>query len=331
MHDAYLPRPPVTYLVAGLIELPSLVALYGAPGCLKSFLLADLAICVAAGLPFLPGLPGEMEPGAGRLTVQQPVLWADFDNGRRRTLERFDALGKARRVSPDIPLTFYTMPSPWLDGGSPDSVGDLTDRAMRLGAKLIVVDNLGATSGAADENSADMVKVLSNFRQVSECSGASCVLVHHQRKSNGFTGRAGESLRGHSGIEAALDLALLVERELGSNTVTVKSTKTRGVDVPPFAADFSFDHSDDGDLASARFWGIPADDTHSDKSLIANILATVTETHPINQTALVKALAGMTLPPMGRGRIIRMLDRLVREHSLTATSGANNAKLFDLP
>ena len=89
--DAYTQRPPVEYAVTGLFALPSLNIIYGAPGSLKSFLAADMAVSIAAGLPWLPEAP--WQPGAVAIpTRQAPVMWLDFDNGRNRTDDRFEAL-----------------------------------------------------------------------------------------------------------------------------------------------------------------------------------------------------------------------------------------------
>ncbi|PIP35489.1 MAG: hypothetical protein COX20_11090, partial [Desulfobacterales bacterium CG23_combo_of_CG06-09_8_20_14_all_52_9] len=52
--DAYKERPVLQYVVSGLFPLPSLSIVYGAPGTLKSLLLADMAICVASGNAWLP-------------------------------------------------------------------------------------------------------------------------------------------------------------------------------------------------------------------------------------------------------------------------------------
>ncbi len=51
--DAYQARPPIQYIAGALFEVPSLNIVYGAPGTLKSFLLQDLAVCVAAGQEWL--------------------------------------------------------------------------------------------------------------------------------------------------------------------------------------------------------------------------------------------------------------------------------------
>ncbi len=111
------------------------------------------------------------------------------------------------------PLYYVSMPVPWLDASDPLQVDLLVARLDKLAARLLVVDNLGTVLGEADENSAEMARVMSNFRRLAEHTGAAVVILHHQRKGNGFKGRAGDTLRGHSSIEAALDLALLIQRE----------------------------------------------------------------------------------------------------------------------
>jgi hypothetical protein len=57
LEEAFKPRPERQYVVTGLISLPSLTIVYGPPGGLKSFVVADLAICVSAGILWLAPLP----------------------------------------------------------------------------------------------------------------------------------------------------------------------------------------------------------------------------------------------------------------------------------
>lgn len=326
--DAYLPRAPLQFLLSGLIAAGTLVILYGAPGTLKSLLLADMAICVAAGLPWLEPLPDQS--GLARAVIQVPVMWADFDNGLRRTHERFEALGRARNVPADVPLYYVSMPAPWLDASSTDAIVDLGDRIMARDVKLVIIDNLGAIAGDADENSADMIRVMANLRWLTERTGAAVVVSHHQRKSTGFVVRAGESLRGHSSIEAAIDLGLLIEREEHSNLLTIKSTKTRDTDVPPFGAQFAFEHrADSNELATARFWGMPIEDVTSDHAVRLAIIEAVTDHHPLNGTKMVETVRA-ALPDVGVNRIRNLANDLVSEGRLVATTGVRRSKLYDL-
>jgi hypothetical protein len=323
--DAYQERPPLEYIAAGLFALPSLNIVYGAPGTLKSFLLSDLAVCAAAGSEWL-------SPAAwvnGNLAQPVPtrkcqVMWLDFDNGSRRTLDRFGALGRSRLLPTDTDLTFYSMPSPWLDAGNKKSIDSLLARMLTRGIKFLIVDNLGVVSGNADENSGDMVAVMSEFRQLAELTGAAIVLIHHQRKGNGSIGRAGDSLRGHSSIEAALDLALLVEREDLADTVSIKATKVRGADVLPFSAVFTYANRPDGELHTARFFGIASDDNRSGAAIEREVLASL-RSDTLNKTELVKSVKD-SLPEVGINRIRDMIDRLASTGQLTVSNGKNNTE-----
>jgi hypothetical protein len=125
-----------------------------------------------------------------------------------------------------------------------------------------------------------MGSIMANFRRLVEDTGAANILIHHQRKDSGTNARAGNRLRGHSSIEAAIDLALLVEREPQAVSVTVQSPKVRGVNVPPFGAMFSYEHKPGtAELATAGFFGIAVEDKVSDRAIEPVVIEIVTA-HP---------------------------------------------------
>lgn len=335
MANAYEERPPVEYIVPGLFALPSLNIPFGAPGTLKSFLMADLVVCTAAGLPWLPPAPWLTANSARSFPTRQAcALWVDFDNGRRRTLDRFAALGRAHNVPADCDqLKFYSMPRPWLNASDEASIGDLALRIQRTNARLVVIDNLGVVTGNAEENSGEMATVMSGFRQLAEDTGAAIVLIHHQRKSNGLTGRAGDNLRGHSSIEAALDLALAIEREEYSESVALKATKVRGPDVLPFSAYFTFENRPDrpDELQSARFWGVAEDDTKSGAAIDRAILDALDGDAALNKTDLTKAVKE-ALPDIGINRIRPRIDKMAGENALKTDPGKrHNERLYRKP
>ncbi len=254
LSDAYTPRPPLPYLVADILYYPSCNIMYGGPGSMKSMLLADLALCVAAGLPWLRN-EDDLD---GYATIQSPVIWIDFDNGRRRTHERFDAIGQAHGIHPDAPLLYYSMPRPQLDLTSFAQGNGLLNLVLAKKARLLIIDNLGLTIGDAEENSGEMAGVMGNLRSIAEDAECATIMVHHQRKSSGNTegARKGETLRGHSSIEASLDLALLVERKDGEDNVTIYPTKVRGYRMwESIGAWLDYRHREGTrDLAHARFY-----------------------------------------------------------------------------
>jgi hypothetical protein len=328
--DAYQERPPVEYVAAGLFETPSVNIVYGAPGTLKSFLLGDLAICVAAGRPWLDPAPWTGSTAPGIPTHQVPVMWVDFDNGRRRSHDRFSALGRAHGVPADsASFLYYSMAQPWLDASSGASIGQLQGLMQAQGTRLLIIDNLGLVSGDSDENSKDMAQVMGNFRSLAEETGAAIVIVHHQRKTSGFNTRLGETLRGHTSIEGSLDLALLVEREEASDTITVKGTKERGLKVHPFSAAFTFESRLDGQLRSARFFGIVAEDTRSNTAIEKAIQTSLMNTS-MNKSELAKSARAL-LGDVGINRIRDMIDRLAATGKLKVAAGKNNTeKIYSL-
>jgi hypothetical protein len=325
--DAYQDRPPIEYIAGKLFELPSLNIVYGAPGTLKSFLIADLLICAAVGEEWLP--PAPWQPGAkGFVTKASPVMWLDFDNGRRRTHDRFAALGKARNLPADIPLYYYSMPDPWLQSTDKASIGYLAQRAISRDVKLICIDNLGCVTGDAEENSGDMVQVMSHFRQLAEDTGAAVCLIHHQRKSNGGNSRAGDSLRGHSSIEASLDLALRIEREPSSPIINMRATKVRGEDLPPLRAIFTYDNDQGGILNTARFYGLGEEDASGIKA-IENAIYEILESDSMNKTQLAKEVS----KEVGEGinSVRNVIDVLISQSKLSVTDGKRNAKIISIP
>jgi hypothetical protein len=319
--DAYQPRPPTVELVQGIFPLPSLALVYGAPGTMKSLLLLELEICVAAG-PQVRGwlCPLDRSQGLPRMIQQASTLWVDFDNGPRRMHERAAAIGRAYDLPPDIPFHYVSMPNPWLDASKPLGLDPLRAAIEQFEAKMVVIDNLLLIKGGVEENSADMGIVMAHLRQLTEEYSCLVVPIHHQRKDQG--GRSGDRLRGHSSIEAAIDLALIVEREEGSDTITIRSTKTRDVDVAPFAAMLTYEHKPGTtELHTARFFGMPQDDEHSDRAIERAVRDQLTTaTGPLLKTELCTFVHGI-LPNVGINRIRGVVERMVAQHHVHMTPG----------
>lgn len=309
--DAYKPKPPREYVIENLLPLPSLTVIFGNPGDLKTMLSQDLCLCVAAGKPWLEGLPGQDEVKAFACQ-QAPVLWVDVDNGLDRTERRFAALGRALGISEDAPLAYISFPTPPFVASSKKSIDRIVEAATATGAKLIVIDYLGAISGGADENSSEMVAVMSGLRWIAEMTGTAIIVIHHRTKAN--KSRAGHSLRGHSSIEGAVDLALLIEREEGADSITIKSTKTRDAPVEPFEALWTYE-SDERDLAKGRFFGLGIAETEADsdrRQAREAILEVLEEAPGLSQRKLVSEVREIT--NLGKGIVIFAVKQLVKEN-----------------
>jgi hypothetical protein len=206
--DALEPIKPLEYLIHGILSYPSLNVLYGGPGSMKSLILLYMATCIAAGSQFLDVYPMDgVPPGKSFATVKSPVLWVDFDNGKRRTQGRIGAMLRGQSLSSNTPIDYVSMPVPSLDASKSESIHNLVLLIKAKGYKLVIVDNLGLITGDVEENGAGMASVMGRLRWLVEECECALVLIHHQRKSsqNGDTTgiRKGESLRGHSSIEAS--------------------------------------------------------------------------------------------------------------------------------
>jgi hypothetical protein len=278
--DALQPHPPMEYLVDQLLPAPCLAIVYGGPGSLKSMILADLAVCVAGGIRWLDALDSDQaQNGATFSTVQAPVLWIDFDNGARRTDIRIGAMLRAHQLDAETPMHYVSMPTPHLDASNDAQINALADLVTLKGYRLIIVDNLGLVTGNTEENSAEMANVMGRLRRLSEQTGAAVILIHHQRKSSGGMEangvRKGETLRGHSSIEASLDLALLVERKEGEDSIAIIPTKVRDFLAHSIiGAHFTYEHAPESrDLWQARFFSTAT--LNKEETAIAELRAVI--------------------------------------------------------
>jgi RecA-family ATPase len=204
-------------------------------------------------------------------------------------------------------------------------MAQLAARIMQLGARLVVVDNLGVILGGADENSAEVQGPMQALRWLTELTGAAVIILHHQRKSNGQKSREGETLRGHSSIEAKLDTALLVTRDGAS--VTVKPTKIRGADVQPFSASFAFEQDAvTRELTSARFWpSQPVDYQAEAERHLKNKIVEVVRQH----VTLSKSKIGGYVNA-NRNRVFALVD-MMRQDGELVCHARGQAQLYSLP
>jgi hypothetical protein len=328
MEDAYDERSDIPYIIEGMFAQPSLNIMYGPPSCLKSFLLADAAICVAAGKQWLASEDGDEDIGFDTDPEGKPrkVMWIDYDNGKLRTHNRFGALGKAHDVPGDAPLNYVSMEKPWLDSNRGDHIDDLIDIADS--AALIIIDNLGTISGGVQENSSKMIQVMANLRHLAEKTGAAVVVIHHQRKGSKNKGsRQGDALRGHSGIEASLDLALQVDRKTNSDVVKVVSTKERGPKIRPFGAAFKYEHKEEShDLDVARFWGCEAEADPKEKEIRLAIREVLKDTK-MKKTDFIDAVHD-SVHRISETRIRNLVKKLLRNGELVQEKGEGSRPPF---
>lgn len=334
LDDAYMERPPSKYIVESIFEEATLNMLYGPPGSFKSFVAADLTACIAGNKPWLK--PDDDSSGCFFKVSHVKAMWIDFDNGTSRTLERFGVLGQTHDINPKSPLAIYSLPTPPLNAGDAKMMEQLNELITRNGVEFVVIDNLGNISGGADENSAAMIPIMDRLRRLTQDTRATILLIHHSRKSNGNNSvRAGDALRGFSGIEAALDTALKISREENSFVVRLTSTKSRGAEIPHITAKFVHELSQNGKLVRAKFVSTSGASSATrlsiqEKLVIKTILEKVSA-KGTKKSALETVVCNELRPAgISRRTVRQAIESLIRENRLVVSSGNGNTKILSL-
>jgi putative DNA primase/helicase len=322
MDMAYQERPPTRYLVDGIVPIPSVNVWFGAPGSKKSLILTDLGVVCAAGKEWLPG-------GSGGVQTQQcKVLWIDTDNGGDVMQERVAAFGRAHGVTDGF--HYVTMPDPWLFISDITSQLDLETTIENLGVELVIIDNLGNITGDIDENSAQMVKIMSPLRRIADKLNIAIIVVHHQRKGGSNGGRAGDALRGHSVIEAALDFAILVATDEQSDITTIRCTKARRFRFDDLRAQFEYEHFPGTRDLKEAWWTVPTIKRGQNdiKDTIIDILETNEE---MTQERLIDVVYDFLDRKYGKPKIRGWVTEMANKtDEIVVRPGKYNAKLLSL-
>jgi hypothetical protein len=288
--------------------------------------LQDLSLCVAAGKNWLPELDDVSDEHWEPKEVQKnPVLWVDEDNGKDRFERRIAALARGHEIGPgDAELNYVSFPNPPFTAGERESEGRIIQAANQMGAQMICFDNLNAVSGGTDENAAgEMGPVLKSFRRVAEATGAAVFVIHHARKSD-------NSIRGSTGIKGALDLALLIDREEGSDSITLRSKKTRDLPFKPFQAMWTYEQKPDGELEAGEFYGLGRPDQNLTAADAARKQILGNWTDGRNQSAIVEDVTEAV--DVGKGSVLTALNELEQEGVIEAhTKGPGYPKTYRKP
>ena len=141
---------------------------------------------------------------------------------------------------------------------------------------------------------------------------------------------ANYTLRGHSSIEASLDLALHVQRIENPTRVLVTPTKMRGTLVSKFSAIFGFEHKlESTELASAQFYGTEVFISSSDQEIDEAIVESLADGTERNKAQLATAVSGITGD--GVNKIRGHIEKLAEQGIIIERKGKGTEKLYQLP
>jgi len=166
--------PSVSYILDGLIEAETITLFSGREKIGKTYVLMDLALHMAAELPWLDLHTME--------DVRGNVLWLDFDMNRNTTMRRINQITNGIEESwnvrkPDLFKNFGMMDGQlFRESGYKDSfqffsrsdaVNGLREYLIANNVKVCFIDNLVQIEGDAEENSSnDIQKVFSGLKQL---------------------------------------------------------------------------------------------------------------------------------------------------------------------
>jgi hypothetical protein len=223
------------WVIDGLIETETLGLLFGEPGCGKSFLAVDMALCVATGVPF------HEKP------VKQGAVFYIAGEGFNGLTRRFRAWAKHKNVDIDGAGLFVSKrAAQFLDAASAAAV---TQAVRVLAAEhgipaMIFIDTIARNFGAGDENStSEMGKFIAAMDALkAEFPGCSIFLIHHTGHSEK------QRARGSIALKGALDAEYRLDKSEG--TMTLSNTKMKDGE-PPAAIAFNLENIDLDDGSSS--------------------------------------------------------------------------------
>jgi hypothetical protein len=196
--------PPYPWLVQGLHLAPGRITLLnGYADVGKTVIAMTVALAVASGTPVW----GVFKPArAGRVLHLNGELGSYIARERYQRLARGSAIdGAALVASGNLVLSNY--PETRLDDK------DFEEKLAQVceGFALVVIDSLRAFSGALDENAKEIGVALFKLARVSNRTGATIVVLHHNRKpSKDDIGGAKMAISGSSSILGGAECAFVM-------------------------------------------------------------------------------------------------------------------------
>jgi hypothetical protein len=203
-----LKRKPPGWLVKDTIPDADLVLVYGASGSGKSFVMIDLAMALARGVPWF-----------GRKVRQCPVVYvcAEGAGGFGKRLKAY-AMQQGLDLK-DVPIWVIEAAPNLLKG---DDIKSLVDAIRPLNPAIVIMDTLARMTAGANENAGeDMGLAIDNCSKVTRATGARVFLVHHTGKDES------KGARGWSGMRAAADAEFEVVRDKASGKRWIETTKEK--------------------------------------------------------------------------------------------------------
>jgi hypothetical protein len=309
--DALLNRvfPPVRWTIEGLLPSEGLTIISAAPGSYKTWLMLEMALSIAQGIPLFGKYP----------TNKAGVLIVDEESGPRMLNERFRKLG----ATSGLPILYFSRLGRKVDRDFIELLQEICDES-NIG--VVIFDSLVRFHQGDENASRDMSELFNSFKLLAD-KGRAVLIAHHNRKSMPGNYNPSGDMRGSGDILAAIDCHIAVSRNRNSDYIDVLQTKNRYIqELRPFKLRFSTD----ADRFQFEFIRETKtiDDRHQDlKGLIVTHLEKNTQP---TQIELLDELISVGVE-IKTVKLRTLLHELVAEGAVKTKPGTRNASHYYIP
>ena len=224
---AKFPKPR-GIVVEGLIRRGDVVNLVGGPKARKSFLVMQLALCVASGIPFL-----------GRATTQGRVLLIDNELRGDDLARRAQAMASAMGLDWHTTANIETM----LLRGQLADLNTIKAAVAKVPAgtfSLIVVDALYKTlpKGTDENSNSDITAAYITLDGIAEGQDCASVVVHHTSKGTQHAKAVSDMGAGAGAQSRSADVHLVLRDHEDADTVVLAAVVRSQRPVDPICIQF---------------------------------------------------------------------------------------------
>jgi hypothetical protein len=205
------------WLLEDLIAEASRSIIYGPWASLKSWLLADMALCLSGAIPWLD-----------HFKVPRPfcVVYLDEENGIRRTQSRIrrqaDGLGL---LGKPLPLHFAPYPGLKFKEGIADKLLSALWKDYRVEPDVLIFETFRRIFGGNENDAGDVAEFWGIATEFTH-EGKAIAVSHHSRKPRGKNESSKHTFAGSSDIPGGADVSLSVIRPT-HDTVRIEQYKNR--------------------------------------------------------------------------------------------------------
>lgn len=217
----------VSWLVEDWLPDKSITFIISPPESYKTWILLDLAVSVATGLPFLGGY--NINQTGPTLIIQQEDSHSGLTDRLALIVEQ--KLGMNPKLDgnewqvptmPDIPI--YVHPSRMLRFDNKAVIEEMEKQIEILKPKVIMIDPLYSTTASTDNYMSDLANQMMVLKTWRDRYGCSFVIAHHSKKNLDPDSTAREDSWGSQFLNAFLEAGWQIRRnpKLPTNEVIVR-------------------------------------------------------------------------------------------------------------